>query len=66
MPSRFTPVTLWRARRSPSSRVCANSPAPTQATTWPAPPADFFNLVGMAEWHDLDEKFASRKAASWA
>jgi 2-methylisocitrate lyase-like PEP mutase family enzyme len=29
-------------------------------------PADFFNLVGMAEWHDLDDKFARRKADSWA
>src|ERR1700752_4492578 len=33
----------------------------------PAPPADFFNLVGMAEWRDLDEKLAGKEeAASWA
>ncbi|BBZ43204.1 isocitrate lyase/PEP mutase family protein [Mycobacterium parmense] len=31
----------------------------------PANPADFFNLVGMAEWRELDRKFA-RKDASWA
>jgi 2-methylisocitrate lyase-like PEP mutase family enzyme len=29
-------------------------------------PADFFNLVGMAEWHDLDEKLANGRAGSWA
>lgn len=32
----------------------------------PTSPADFFNLVGMAEWQQLDEKLAERKAASWA
>jgi 2-methylisocitrate lyase-like PEP mutase family enzyme len=32
----------------------------------PATPADFFNLVGMAEWRDLDEKLAGKEAASWA
>jgi 2-methylisocitrate lyase-like PEP mutase family enzyme len=30
----------------------------------PTTPADFFNLVGMGEWQELDEKLAS-KAASW-
>jgi 2-methylisocitrate lyase-like PEP mutase family enzyme len=29
-------------------------------------PADFFNLVGMAEWRDLDEKLANGRAGSWA
>jgi 2-methylisocitrate lyase-like PEP mutase family enzyme len=29
-------------------------------------PADFFNLVGLAEWRDIDEKLAQRKADSWA
>jgi 2-methylisocitrate lyase-like PEP mutase family enzyme len=31
----------------------------------PSTPADFFNLVGMAEWRELDERLAS-EAASWA
>jgi 2-methylisocitrate lyase-like PEP mutase family enzyme len=31
----------------------------------PTSPADFFNLVGMAEWLDLDNKYA-RKDSSWA
>jgi hypothetical protein len=31
----------------------------------PTKPADFFNLVGMAEWLELDTKFA-RKDPSWA
>jgi 2-methylisocitrate lyase-like PEP mutase family enzyme len=31
----------------------------------PSSPADFFNLVGMAEWLELDAKYAS-KDASWA
>jgi 2-methylisocitrate lyase-like PEP mutase family enzyme len=31
----------------------------------PSTPADFFNLVGMAEWRELDERLAS-KVASWA
>jgi len=31
----------------------------------PAGPADFFNLVGMAEWLQLDTKYA-RKDPSWA
>ncbi|BBX62467.1 carboxyvinyl-carboxyphosphonate phosphorylmutase [Mycobacterium saskatchewanense] len=31
----------------------------------PAAPADFFNLVGMSEWLDLDTRYA-RKDASWA
>ena len=29
-------------------------------------PADFFNLVGMAEWCDLDKKLANGRAGSWA
>jgi 2-methylisocitrate lyase-like PEP mutase family enzyme len=29
-------------------------------------PADFFNLVGMDEWRDLDEKLANGRAGSWA
>jgi 2-methylisocitrate lyase-like PEP mutase family enzyme len=32
----------------------------------PASPADFFNLVGMAEWRDLDARLAGKEAASWA
>ena len=32
----------------------------------PAGPADFFNLVGMAEWSAIDEKLASEETASWA
>ncbi|OBG75628.1 MULTISPECIES: oxaloacetate decarboxylase [unclassified Mycobacterium] len=33
----------------------------------PGSPADFFNLVGMADWRSLDDKYAHRsKAASWA
>jgi 2-methylisocitrate lyase-like PEP mutase family enzyme len=35
------------------------------ATHLPTSPADFFNLVGMAEWLKLDTKYA-RKDASWA
>ncbi len=31
----------------------------------PAKPADFFNLLGMAEWLELDTRYA-RKDASWA
>ncbi|MEE6178584.1 isocitrate lyase/PEP mutase family protein [Mycobacterium sp. 050134] len=31
----------------------------------PAAPADFFNLVGMREWLDVDTRYA-RKDASWA
>ena len=31
----------------------------------PASPGDFFNLVGMAEWFELDAKYA-RKDPSWA
>ncbi len=31
----------------------------------PAKPADFFNLLGMAEWLELDSKYA-RKDPSWA
>jgi 2-methylisocitrate lyase-like PEP mutase family enzyme len=30
----------------------------------PSTPADFFNLVGMAEWRELDERLAS-KVTSW-
>jgi hypothetical protein len=29
-------------------------------------PTDFFNLLGMAEWRDLDEKLANGRAGSWA
>ena len=32
----------------------------------PRTPADFFNLVGMAEWRDLDEQLAGKEAVSWA
>jgi 2-methylisocitrate lyase-like PEP mutase family enzyme len=35
------------------------------ATHAPTSPADFFNLVGMAEWLELDTKYAS-KDPSWA
>jgi 2-methylisocitrate lyase-like PEP mutase family enzyme len=35
------------------------------ATHLPTSPADFFNLVGMAEWLKLDTKYA-RKDPSWA
>jgi hypothetical protein len=31
----------------------------------PSSPADFFNLVGMAEWLGLDTKYAA-KDSSWA
>jgi hypothetical protein len=31
----------------------------------PSQPADFFNLVGMAEWLELDNKYA-RKDPTWA
>lgn len=32
----------------------------------PGTPADFFNLVGMAEWFALDAKYAGTKDRSWA
>jgi 2-methylisocitrate lyase-like PEP mutase family enzyme len=32
----------------------------------PTTPADFFNLVGMAEWRDLDARLAGKEAVSWA
>jgi 2-methylisocitrate lyase-like PEP mutase family enzyme len=32
----------------------------------PTRPADFFNLVGMAEWAELDAKYAHAKDNSWA
>jgi 2-methylisocitrate lyase-like PEP mutase family enzyme len=32
----------------------------------PGTPADFFNLVGMAEWLAIDEKLASKETHSWA
>jgi 2-methylisocitrate lyase-like PEP mutase family enzyme len=32
----------------------------------PTTPADFFNLVGMSEWRELDEQLAGRGAVSWA
>jgi 2-methylisocitrate lyase-like PEP mutase family enzyme len=32
----------------------------------PTTPADFFNLVGLAEWRDLDARLASKEAVSWA
>ena len=32
----------------------------------PTTPADFFNLVGMAEWRELDEHLAGTEAVSWA
>jgi 2-methylisocitrate lyase-like PEP mutase family enzyme len=31
----------------------------------PTSPADFFNLVGMAEWRDLDTRIAAKEAVSW-
>ena len=36
------------------------------ATQLPASPADFFNLVGMAEWLELDTKYAHTEDRSWA
>jgi 2-methylisocitrate lyase-like PEP mutase family enzyme len=32
----------------------------------PTSPADFFNLVGMAEWRRLDDKYAPSQDPSWA
>jgi 2-methylisocitrate lyase-like PEP mutase family enzyme len=32
----------------------------------PTSPADFFNLVGLAEWRELDDKYAHTKDRSWA
>jgi len=32
----------------------------------PTSPADFFNLVGMAEWRAPDEKYAHTEDRSWA
>jgi 2-methylisocitrate lyase-like PEP mutase family enzyme len=32
----------------------------------PTTPADFFNLVGMAEWRELDERLAGKEAVRWA
>jgi len=32
----------------------------------PTTPADFFNLVGLAEWRDLDARLAGKEAVSWA
>ncbi|MBA0045114.1 isocitrate lyase/PEP mutase family protein [Mycobacteroides sp. LB1] len=32
----------------------------------PASPAEFFNLVGLSEWSDIDQALANRKASSWA
>jgi len=32
----------------------------------PTTPADFFNLVGMAEWRKLDEHLAGKEVVSWA
>jgi 2-methylisocitrate lyase-like PEP mutase family enzyme len=32
----------------------------------PTSPADFFNLVGMTEWRDLDERLARKETPSWA
>ena len=36
------------------------------ATQLPTSPADFFNLVGMAEWLELDTKYAHTEDRSWA
>src|SRR6478735_3947797 len=32
----------------------------------PTSPADFFDLVGMADWRDLDERLAGKETVSWA
>jgi 2-methylisocitrate lyase-like PEP mutase family enzyme len=32
----------------------------------PGGPADFFNLVGLAEWAAIDQRYADKEAASWA
>ena len=32
----------------------------------PSTPAGFFNLVGMAEWLEIDAKYAPKEAATWA
>jgi 2-methylisocitrate lyase-like PEP mutase family enzyme len=32
----------------------------------PTSPADFFNLVGMSEWRELEERLAGKEAISWA
>ena len=36
------------------------------ATHLPTSPADFFNLVGIAEWLELDAKYARTEDPSWA
>jgi 2-methylisocitrate lyase-like PEP mutase family enzyme len=36
------------------------------ATQLPTSPADFFNLVGMAEWLEFDTKYARTEDRSWA
>ncbi|WP_406814809.1 oxaloacetate decarboxylase [Mycobacterium sp. M23085] len=36
------------------------------ATQLPTSPADFFNLVGMAEWRALDDKYAPTEDRTWA
>src|SRR5262249_9111095 len=32
----------------------------------PTSPADFFDLVGMAQWRELDDKYAHSQDPSWA
>ena len=44
-------------------RELNGGPSPADAT---ATPAAFFNLLGMAEWFELDAKYAPKEAATWA
>jgi hypothetical protein len=32
----------------------------------PREPADFFNLVGLAEWAAIDQRYADKETPSWA
>ena len=43
-----------------------NSDSKEVAAHLPTGPGDFFNLVGMAEWRALDDKYAHTEDRSWA
>ena len=43
-----------------------NSDSKEVAAHLPTSPGDFFNLVGMAEWRALDDKYAHTEDRSWA
>ncbi|MEZ0364378.1 oxaloacetate decarboxylase [Mycobacterium sp. pUA109] len=56
---------LFRATFAMVEALCAlggRNPAEYLPTT----PADFFNLVGLAEWSEADTKYAQRRDSSWA